>query len=1020
VISKTLLSCFALIALCRSLGAVELTQPLIQLYHSFWNAKNGLTGSVLAIAQANDGYLWIGTTDGLFRFDGVEFERYQPLVGSFVANSVSCLLATPDGGLWIGYLRGGATFLKNGAVTNYSEREGFPLASVRGFARDWSGATWAAAVGGFVRLEGGRWQKVRTNWNYPDRSPTALFVDDRGTLWAADTHTITYLLNGERRFRNTQIDVEFRVASFGQLQDGRISFLDGSGAVHLIPEPVAYERIRRFDKARESNSLLIDRTESIWIARDAAGLYRMQIPRATGSKVFRIADSGTEKFSEDDGLTGRCFTILEDREGSVWVGTEGGLERFRPRNLTWRQMPADGYLFSLVVADGNEILAGTRNGAVLRVRDRKILIGSPQYTWAASKDRDGSAWFGVKDALWKWQRGHFVRVNLPDQVLRATGFPRNKDPILITSIASDRSGGIWASIAGFGEFLLKNGNWTFATIVHDHPDWAARAAYVDDSDRLWLTFGEIVVAARNGHVQTFNVKRDADIGSPNLVSGLGDQVYAGGEMGIAILLGNQFKPIRGSDGNDFGLITGIVATQHDGLWLAAGAGIVHISQHEIEQFRRRPDYRVAYELFDAMSDLPDAIQSGQGEEYSSNVVQGSDGVLWFATRKGIARIDPSKIQRNLLPPPVAIRSVVADDKTYPTSARVSLPPLTRTIGIDYTALSLLVPERVQFKCKLEGSDERWQDMGARRHISYRDLPPGGYTFRVIASNNDGVWNESGATVTLAIAPAWYQTLWFKLLAIILGLGLISLLYAFERRRYVGLLRIRFDERLEERTRLARELHDTLLQTIQGTRLAADYARERLIHVPESEGVLDRLSSWLDHAIAEGRLALNSLRGPTSANDEDLGAMLTRAAELHADNQIQKRLVVSGIARRTHPLVREEVLRIGEEAIRNACIHSGGTSLLIEVNYGLKLCLRIEDNGVGFDANTARSGKPGHYGIIGMHERANKIGARLTIGTFSPGGTILTLAVPGEVIFETSVVAWWLKILKQKILKIDPL
>jgi signal transduction histidine kinase/ligand-binding sensor domain-containing protein len=997
-ITEVLKLCVALAIICAQAFASDPIQPLNQMYHSYWSAKDGLTGSVLALAQTSDGFLWIGTTDGLFRFDGIEFERYLPQIGSFVASSVSVLKAVPDRGLWIGYLRGGAAFLKDGKVINYSEQDGFPLALVRGFARDWDGTIWAAAVGGFVRLEGQRWQKVRMNWNYPDRAPTALFVDSRGVLWVADTDVIMYLPKGERRFHNTGIKVDFRAVSFAQLADGTICFFDATHeSVRSFPHPSEGASLEAPRQERESDSLIVDHDHSLWIVDGAAGLRRMQVlPRAAPISLA-IAHADTETFTEKEGLTGRCFTVLEDREGSIWVGTEGGLERFRHRNLTWRPLPADKHVFSLVASDGNDVWAGTRNGGVLRVQDGKQITSGPQDTWVAYRDRNGTAWFGARNALWKLEKGRFLKVELPEQVRKAVGFPMNKDPILITSIAGDGSDGIWVSIAGFGEFYLKGGVWKFETILKEYPDWAARAAYIDGRDQLWLTFGEIVVKFENGRARTYSVKKNAGIGSPNIVGGRDDEVYVGGEMGIAALQDDHFWPIRGSDGNDFGLITGIVATHGGGLWLAASAGIVHIPESEIESFYKHPDLKVAYELFDAVSDMPDPIQSGEGDEYSPNSVQSSDGALWFATRRGAARIDPARIVRNPLPPPVSIRSMTADGKLLSISTNSSLSPFTKMVEIGYTALSLAVPERVRFRCKLDGGSDTWEDVGARRQVLYRDLRPGQYTFHVIACNNDGVWNKSGAALTFTVLPAWYQTSVFRLLAILFIAASCYLAYLIEKRRYAAKLRVRFSERLEERTQLARELHDTLLQTIQGSKLVADSAKEHLADSVRTRQSLDYISEWLGTAVHDVRTALASLRASFPEGGDLIASLNGLINRYQADCDLRISLKVTGKTKGLHPVACMEIRSIAEEALRNACLHSHGS--LVEVELLFKpgmLVLRVQDNGDGIPDETLLKGKPGHFGLAGMRERASGLGGHITISNSAKGTTVVLTSRAGSI------------------------
>jgi signal transduction histidine kinase len=347
-----------------------------------------------------------------------------------------------------------------------------------------------------------------------------------------------------------------------------------------------------------------------------------------------------------------------------------------------------------------------------------------------------------------------------------------------------------------------------------------------------------------------------------------------------------------------------------------------------------------------------------------------------------------------------VLSATSNGKTYAGLENLTLPAHTENLQIDYTALSLAMPERVKFRYKLDNVDKDWQDAGTRRQAFYTNLPPGKYRFHVIACNNDGVWNNQGAFLEFRTKPAWYQTTLFKLLLLVLGLGVALILYLFDRRRNMTLLRIRFDERLEERTRLARELHDTLLQTIQGSKLAADHAQQNLDDPGKTRTALQRLSQWLDRGVIEGRAALDSLRNSTT-DTEDLASALRRSAEACVSDQMKIAVSVNGLPRSMHPVARDEVFRIGAEAIRNACIHSGGESLSIELRYGRDLMLDVRDNGRGFDPKLLNSGKPGHFGIMGMRERASNVGARLSLNTLEGRGTCLTLLVPGNVIFRSA-------------------
>ena len=362
-------------------------------------------------------------------------------------------------------------------------------------------------------------------------------------------------------------------------------------------------------------------------------------------------------------------------------------------------------------------------------------------------------------------------------------------------------------------------------------------------------------------------------------------------------------------------------------------------------------------------------------------------------------IDPDRLYQNALPPPVHVEGVIADRKSFSTVQGLRLPPRTRDLEIDYTALSFAVPQRVRFRYKLEGHDVDWQDPGTRRQAFYNDLGPGTFTFHVLACNNDGIWNQTGASLTFNVERAWFQTFWFRVLSMTTVCLLIVALYRVRVHYIAKAIGARFDERLDERTRMALELHDTFLQTVQGSKMVADDAldpaadRERMRHA------LERLSLWLERAVMEGRAALHALRVSTTERNH-LTEFLDRSAKEHCQpTAISVALTVIGDARDLHPIVRDEIARIAEEAIRNTSLHSNASQLSIELRYARDLSLCMKDNGVGIDPEIVEAGKAGHFGINGMKERSARIRARITIKSALNAGTEVTLRVPGDVVYR---------------------
>jgi signal transduction histidine kinase len=384
-------------------------------------------------------------------------------------------------------------------------------------------------------------------------------------------------------------------------------------------------------------------------------------------------------------------------------------------------------------------------------------------------------------------------------------------------------------------------------------------------------------------------------------------------------------------------------------------------------------------------------------DFSPKASTAPDGRLWFVNGTVAQMFDPAHPAFNRIRPPVHIESIIADHRLLTPEHELHLPALTRQLEIDYTALSFVLPQKVKFRYKLEGHDADWQDADTRRQAFYNDLPPGAYTFHVIACNNSGVWNETGASSSFVIPPAWYQTLWFRVGVLIFAFAALWAAYLLRLRQVRVSMRVRFNERLDERTRMARDLHDTLLQTIQGSKLAAEDALVSSSDATTRQSI-EKLVGWLGRAVEEGRAALNALRYSRSDTNDLVSALRLAVDESLIDERMQSNFDVSGVPKTMQPVVRDEVYQIAYEAIRNACAHSGATLLVVSVRYGRDLVICIRDNGKGIAAGILEHGKKDHHGLSGMRERAERIGATLHIASSALTGTEIVLTVPGSITF----------------------
>jgi signal transduction histidine kinase len=397
--------------------------------------------------------------------------------------------------------------------------------------------------------------------------------------------------------------------------------------------------------------------------------------------------------------------------------------------------------------------------------------------------------------------------------------------------------------------------------------------------------------------------------------------------------------------------------------------------------------------------------------YTPHAAKSADGRLWFLPSDGASVVDPRHLPFNRLVPPVHIEQVTANHKTYdvPSDAKANLrlPALVRDLEIDYAALSLVAPEKVLFRYRLEGYDGEWQDAGNRRQAFYTNLKPKNYRFRVMACNNSGVWNEAGASLDFSVAPTYYQTLWFQLSCAAAFLALLWALYRYRLHQIGREFNARLDERVSERTRIARELHDTLLQSFQGVVFRFQAVRNMLPRRPEEamqalDGALERT----DQAIAEGRDAIQGLRASTVVTNELVQAVTALGNEMpshdSAHGATRFHVVVEGPTHDLHPILRDEVYAIAREAVRNAFRHAQARTIEVDITYnGSSFELRIRDDGKGVDPGIVAEGRAGHYGVPGMRERAKRIGAQLNFWTGNRAGTEIELSIPASIAYGTS-------------------
>jgi signal transduction histidine kinase len=560
---------------------------------------------------------------------------------------------------------------------------------------------------------------------------------------------------------------------------------------------------------------------------------------------------------------------------------------------------------------------------------------------------------------------------------------------------------LWITTRSGRAYRFVDGAWSNQNKALGKKPGVIGAMADDQAGNIWFAFSDKVVQWDGSAYHRF-VRKARDV-SETTMSVRGDHIWLGGPGGVQLFTQGRFYTMKWKAQNLPGRVSGVVETEAGDLWVNGFSGIAHVSAAELRKWLREPDSAVSAERLDELDGLP----GRSGEKIPEpSVVEASDGRLWFATTKGIAWLDPAALERNRnrVPPPVVVSAVISSGKRYPGARGLTLPAMTENLEIDYSALSLAIPERVLFRYKLDGVDTGWQNVGTRRQAYYTKLGPGQYTFRVMACNNDGVWNEAGALMSLTLSPAWFQRTWFRLLCVVCGVVMASLLYRIRVRQIAAGINARFEERLAERNLVAQELHDTLLQGFLSASMQVHVAKDRLPEDSPVKPALTRSLELMGQVIEEGRMALRGIRSTAvvALDLEDAFAQIQQEFTPGSTNEkpAEFRLIVEGRQKPLNPLLRDEIYRIGREALTNAFRHARASHVEIELQHGSRdFRLLVSDDGCGVDPHTLHAGQNGHRGLSGMRERAERMGARLHLFSSPSAGTEVYLSVPGFIAYQ---------------------
>jgi len=985
---RGLIAWLAAFGLSPCLFAIDPNRAMSQYVRDHWGTEEGFPkGPLYTMAQTKDGYLWFGTESGLVRFDGLNFRLIQDPSGILPNAAVFGLIASDDGSLWI--------LLQNQVLLRYSggvfyrplEHEG-PYGNISAISESNRGALMFSKMEeGAFEFHGGKFRKVAGADELPRSPVISLAQTGNGDVWMGTRDAGLFRLSGGKTLPIRTGLPDLKVDCL--LREGEDQLLVGTddGIVRwngseLTPAglPAALGHFQALAMVRDSDG-------NVWIGTDSRGLLRLN---THGVAALNTSDSPSPK---------AITSLFEDREGDLWVGRTDGVDRLRDSAfVTYSNpegLPTDGSnpvfvdsenrIWFAPVAGGLWWVNGGQRGQISNDGlDRDVVYSID----------------GAKDELWVGrQSGGLTRISTGHAPFTAKTY-RQADGLAQNSVysvylARDRS--VWAGTLSAGVSVLRNGKFTTYTIADGLASNTVVSILEGSDGTMWFATPSGLSAFSNGHWRTY---AGADgLPSENVNCFVEDSsgvLWVGTASGIAFLNHGRFQAPAKVPASLHAQILGLAADSFGSLWMATARHVMRVNREQL--------LKGDLEAGDVREyGLDDGLRGHEGVKRHRSVVTDSGGRVWFSLNRGISVVDPGRLKKNTAPAIPQVQTISADGSLVRMGPALHIPGGRRRIMFSYVGLILSAPGRVRYRYRLDGFDREWSQPAAAREAVYTNLPPGPYRFRVIATNPEGVWSTNEAALAFDVDPLFWQTWWFRLAMVAVCMAGILAFYRIRLRQVTKRSNQRFQERLAERTRIAQELHDTLLQGFVSASMQVHVAADRLPDDSGAKPTLTRAMELMREVIEEGRNAVRGLRSSHSPS-LDLEQTFARIQQevisgQHAGQDVKFRVIVDGEPRALHPVLRDEVYRIGREALINAFRHAHAEHIEIEIKYSTKrLSILVRDDGCGIDPEVVRVGREGHWGLRGMQERADRIGARLHVMSSGSAGTEIELIVPGNVAF----------------------
>jgi ligand-binding sensor domain-containing protein/signal transduction histidine kinase len=974
-----------LLCLVNAAFGLDPTRRISQYVHDKWGADKGfLGGRIYAIRQSADGYLWIGTERGLVRFDGFNFTLIQrPLPNSPPISPVRGLATDASGNLWVRLEGPHMLLYHDGKFEDPYARFDLQDITFTATVSDYEGRVILSGLGERTfRYEDGRLETIVSAEQTPGNVISLAATRDQSIWLGTQDNGLFRLSQGHisrvaHELKDSKINVLLPADTGGLWigTDSGVHLWEG-GVLATLNLPSSLRQLQILAMARDQDA-------NVWIG--------------TNHGIVRITPSGDVSLDQLNPKPGSEVTaIYEDRDGDIWFGGSRGIERLRNGMLTtysasdglpssgidsvdadstgriWFAPPSGGLywmkegqvghitvdglehdvVYSISGGDG-EVCVGRQHGGLTVLTEKGNSFTARTYTqadglaqnsvYSVYRNRDGTIWAGTVSAgVSRLKGGKFT--NYSD----SSGLPSNA----INSIVESFDGTTWlATPSGLASFA--NGHWTNHTTSDGLPSSMVRTIFEDTRHVLWIVTSDGLASLSSRKIKV----------PVRLPEALREQIFGVAEDGMG------------------------------SLWFTTSDHVLRVNEERL--------------LSGSLSDtdvqsygIDEGLEGVEGAGRDRSVVADRQGRIWISRKSGLSMADPMAFSKNSVPVAARIESMSADGSQVSAQTPIKIRSGVQSITLNYGSTNLAMPERILFRYKLDGSDQGWSDTVASRQVVYKNLGPGAYLFRIVASNGVGLWNGPETSVPFVIEPAFWQTWWFRGACLIGCCLTILAIYRLRIHQLTKRLNVGFQERLAERTRIAQELHDTLLQGVLSASLQLDVAEDQLPEDSPAKPLLKRVLQLMGTVTEEGRNALRGLRTTESGNQSLETAFSRLRQEFPLDGKTEYRVIVDSVTRPLRPLIRDEVYRIGREALLNAFMHARANRIEVEVEYASRhLRVLVRDDGRGIDPQVLHSGLEGHWGLVGIRERSKRIGASLRLRSRIGAGTEVDLTVPGSIAFE---------------------